>query len=363
MPSTSSAALFNAIDPARIPELLRSMPKAELHMHIEGSLEPETIFALAARNKIALPYDNVEALRGAYEFHNLQSFLDLYQIGAGTLRSQRDFHDMADAYIQTASRDNVVHAEIFFDTQSHAANGLSPDDVINGLHEACVAAPARHGSTAGLILCFLRHLSEAEAFEALDHASAHRDKIVGIGLASSEMGHPPEKFKRAFDRAREMGFRLVAHAGEEGPPSYIRSALDDLKVDRIDHGVRVLEDSSLVARLASSRIPLTVCPLSNTRLKVFSHMGLHPLKKMLEAGLAPSVHSDDPSYFGGHVNENLIQAHAALDFTAAQAYALSRNSFEASFIDAAAKQAHIDRLDAHFSAFAAEPAVSRRPRP
>ena len=361
--SHPTAAMFNNIDPSRIPELLRSMPKAELHMHIEGSLEPETIFALARRNKIELPYANVEALRSAYEFHNLQSFLDLYQIGAGTLRSARDFHDMADAYIQTAAKDNVVHAEIFFDTQSHAANGISPDDVINGLHEACSAAPARHGATASLILCFLRHLSEAEAFEALEHAVAHRDKIVGIGLASSEMGHPPEKFRRAFDRARELGFKLVAHAGEEGPPSYIRSALDDLRVDRIDHGVRALEDSSLVARLAASRMPLTVCPLSNTRLKVFSHLRDHPLKKMLEAGLAPSVHSDDPSYFGGHINENLTQAHAALGFSAQQAYSLSRNSFEASFIGAAAKQSHIARLDAHFAAFAAEPSSPRRPRP
>lgn len=339
------------IPPQRLPELLQRMPKAELHMHIEGSLEPELMFAMAARNGVALPYPSVQALREAYVFDNLQSFLDIYHAGTLVLKTEQDFYDMTSAYLARAQADQVLHTEIFFDTQTHTGHGLSAEVVINGLHRACADAPARFGLTASLILCFLRHLSEAEAFECLEQALPLRDKILGIGLASSEVGHPPEKFARVFARARELGFRLVAHAGEEGPPAYIWSALDVLKVERIDHGVRAVEDAALMQRLVQGRIPLTVCPLSNLKLRVVDNLGQHHLQRLLDAGIVATVNSDDPAYFGGYLNQNFSQTFAALPMTAAHAYALARNSFDASFIDEHARRAHLARLDALFESF------------
>ena len=340
------------IAPQRLPELLQRMPKAELHMHIEGSLEPELIFAMAQRNKVALPYPSVQALREAYVFDNLQSFLDIYHAGTLVLKTEQDFYDMACAYLARAQADNVLHAELFFDTQTHTGHGLSAEVVIKGLHRACTDAPDRFGMTASLILCFLRHLSEAEAFECLEQALPLRDKILGIGLASSEVGHPPEKFARVFARARALGFRLVAHAGEEGPPAYIWSALDVLKVERIDHGVQAIHDAALMQRLAQDRIPLTVCPLSNLKLCVYPSLAQHSLHRMLQAGIVATVNSDDPAYFGGYLNENFSQTFAALPLSAVHAYQLARNSFEASFIGAPERSAHVARLDALFDSFA-----------
>lgn len=339
------------VPPERLPALLRQMPKAELHMHIEGSLEPELMFGLAARNGLTVPYADVAALRRAYVFNNLQEFLDVYHAGTLVLRTEQDFYDMCFAYLQRAAADQVLHAEIFFDTQTHTGHGLSPEVVINGLHRACVDAQAQLGISAALILCFLRHLSEVEAFEALEQALPLRDKLVGVGLASSELGHPPEKFARVFARARALGFRLVAHAGEEGPPAYIWSALDVLKVERIDHGVQALRDPALVARLAREHIPLTVCPLSNLKLRVFPTLAGHNLGRMLDAGLMATVNSDDPAYFGGYLNENFIQTFAALRLTAQHAYQLAHNSFSASFIDVSAKRAFQDRLAEVFETF------------
>ena len=319
------------ISAERLPGLLRAMPKAELHIHIEGSLEPELIFALAQRNGLTLPYASVEELRSAYAFSNLQSFLDIYYAGASVLLHEQDFYDMARAYLGRAARDNVLHAEIFFDPQTHTARGVAMETVINGLHRACEDARTDLGISATLILCFLRHLSEESAFETLEQALPLVDKIVGVGLDSSEVGHPPEKFAHVFARCRELGLHLVAHAGEEGPPAYIWSALDVLKVERIDHGVQAVHDAALMQRLAQDRIALTVCPLSNQKLRVFPNLADHNLGKLLDAGLAATVNSDDPAYFGGYINENFTQVFAATGMSARQAYQLAFNSFEASF--------------------------------
>lgn len=335
----------------RLPELLRRMPKAELHMHIEGSLEPELIFALASRNKVSIPYANVEELRKAYAFTNLQSFLDIYYAGASVLITEQDFYDMAQAYLRRAAADNVVHTEIFFDPQTHTARGVSMATVVNGLHRACVDAQAEFGVSASLILCFLRHLSEEDAFETLEQALPFRDKFIGIGLDSGEVGNPPEKFARVFARCRELGFHLVAHAGEEGPPEYVWTALDVLKVERVDHGVRSSGDAALMRRLAQDRIPLTVCPLSNLKLCVFPDLASHNLRELLDAGLAATVNSDDPAYFGGYMNENFTQTFAATGMDARHAYTLARNSFEASFMDASAKARYVDRLNESFERF------------
>ena len=335
----------------RLPELLRRMPKAELHMHIEGSLEPELIFALASRNNVSIPYASVEDLRNAYAFTNLQSFLDIYYAGASVLITEQDFYDMAQAYLRKAAADNVLHTEMFFDPQTHTARGVSMATVVNGLHRACVDAQAEFGVSASLILCFLRHLSEEEAFETLEQALPFRDKFIGIGLDSGEVGNPPEKFARVFARCRELGFHLVAHAGEEGPPEYVWTALDVLKVERVDHGVRSSRDAALMRRLAQDRIPLTVCPLSNLKLCVFPDLASHNLRELLDAGLAATVNSDDPAYFGGYVNENFTQTFAATGMDARHAYTLARNSFEASFIDASAKARYVDRLNESFEGF------------
>ncbi|MDE2453625.1 MAG: adenosine deaminase [Burkholderiales bacterium] len=334
-----------------LPQLLRTMPKAELHIHIEGSLEPELIFRLAARNGVALPYPSVEALRAAYAFSDLQSFLDIYYAGAGVLLKEADFFEMAWAYLERAAADNVVHAEIFFDPQTHTERGVPVEAVILGLHHACQRAHAELGVSAKLILCFLRHLSEEAALEVLEQALPWREYFIGVGLDSSERGHPPEKFARVFARARELGLHVVAHAGEEGPPAYIESALDVLNVERIDHGVRCVESPALVARLAASRMPLTVCPLSNLKLRVFETLDRHNLKALLDAGLCATVNSDDPAYFGGYINDNFVQTFAALPaLTRADAYRLAKNSFEASFATAAEKAGWTARLDAVFAA-------------
>ena len=319
------------IRPERLPDLLRRMPKAELHIHIEGSLEPELIFALAQRNGVALPYASVDELRKAYAFTNLQSFLDIYYAGASVLLHEQDFYDMARAYLERAAADHVVHAELFFDPQTHTARGVPIEAVINGLHRACEDARTTLGVSATLILCFLRHLSEEDALATLEQALPLRDRFIGVGLDSSEVGHPPEKFARVFARCKELGLHLVAHAGEEGPPAYIWSALDVLNVERIDHGVQAIHDPALMKRLADSRVPLTVCPLSNLKLCVFPTLQNHNLPRMLDAGLAVTVNSDDPAYFGGYVNENYLQLFAATGMGARQAYQLASNSIDASF--------------------------------
>ena len=316
-------------------ELAAAIPKAELHIHIEGSLEPELIFALAQRNDVSLPYASVEALREAYAFTNLQSFLDIYYAGASVLLQEADFHDMAWAYFLRAKADNVVHAELFFDPQTHTARGVSMATVVQGLASACARAEAELGISAELILCFLRHLSEEDAFATLEAALPHREHFIGVGLDSSEVGHPPSKFSRVFARSRELGLRIVAHAGEEGPPAYIWEALNDLKTERIDHGVRSLEDPALVAELARRRTPLTVCPLSNLKLCVVNDLRDHPMKRLLDAGLCATVNSDDPAYFGGYMNANFVQTVQALDLSRDDVITLARNSFEASFVSEA----------------------------
>ncbi|GAB2499249.1 adenosine deaminase [Arenimonas alkanexedens] len=338
MPSTPNLPLA---------DFLRGLPKAELHIHIEGSLEPELIFALAARNGVCLPYESVEALRAAYAFTDLQSFLDIYYAGASVLLEEADFFDMAWAYFLRAQADGIVHAELFFDPQTHTARGVPFATVINGLHRACQRAEAELGIRARLILCFLRHLSETEAFDTLDQARPHRDKFIGVGLDSSELGHPPEKFARVFAAARSLGLRAVAHAGEEGPPAYIWSALDDLKAERIDHGVQAVHDAALMKRLAEERVPLTVCPLSNLKLRVFDTLDQHNLRELMAAGLLVTINSDDPAYFGGYLHQNYLETFEALGLEASDAVTLAANSLEASFASAEQKQADRARLLAY----------------
>jgi adenosine deaminase len=333
---------------AALRDTLMQMPKAELHMHIEGSLEPELIFKLAERNQVKLNYASIEDLRRAYAFTDLQSFLDIYYAGASVLLKEQDFYDMTWAYLQHARADNVRHTEIFFDPQTHTDRGVPFGTVINGIHRALKDAEAEWGMSSALIMCFLRHLSEEAAFETLEQSMPYRDKFIGVGLDSSERGHPPEKFARVFARCKELGLRLVAHAGEEGPPEYIRTALDLLKVERIDHGVRCLEDAALTQRLARDKVPLTVCPLSNIKLRVFDKAADHNMVRLLDADLVVTVNSDDPAYFGGYVNENFLQMFEALPLEKHHAYRLARNSFSASFLDAQAKQKFLDEVDAFF---------------
>ena len=336
--------------PTGLHELLRRMPKAELHLHIEGSLEPELIFRLAQRNGLSLPYASVQALRAAYAFTDLQSFLDIYYAGASVLRTEADFMEMGLAYLTRAHADGVVHAEIFFDPQTHTVRGVPMGTVIQGLRSACDQAWQRWGLSTRLILCFLRHLSEDEAFATLEQALPWREQFIGVGLDSSEKGHPPEKFARVFARCRELGLRVVAHAGEEGPPAYIRTALDVLQAERIDHGVQAVHDTALMQRLARDRVPLTVCPLSNVRLCVFPTMAQHNLGTLLDAGLCVTVNSDDPAYFGGYLHENFVQVFDALHLGPAEAYTLARNSLEASFVSPQERQGFVERLEACFAA-------------
>jgi len=326
--------------------MLQAMPKAELHIHIEGSLEPELIFELAQRNGVSLPYASVEALRQAYAFTDLQSFLDIYYAGASVLLTEQDFYDMTMAYLRRAAADNVRHAEIFFDPQTHTARGVPFQTVIDGIWRACQDGPI----SATLIMCFLRHLSEEEAIATLEEALPFRDKLIGVGLDSSEVGHPPEKFARVFERARNLGLHLVAHAGEEGPPAYIESALDVLNVERIDHGVRCLEDADLTARLVREQMALTVCPLSNIKLRVFDVMGDSNLRRLLDEGLAATVNSDDPAYFGGYINDNYLAAFDALPLDASHARRLAKNSFAAAFLEPERKRAYLAEVDAFFDA-------------
>lgn len=312
-------------------EFIQSLPKAELHLHIEGSLEPELMFELSKRNNIDIPFKSVEEVRAAYKFHNLQSFLDIYYAGASVLITEQDFYDLTWAYIEKCKEDNVVHTEIFFDPQTHTDRGIDFGVVINGIERALKDAKIKYDITSHIIMCFLRHLSEEAAFDTLEQAKPYLDKIKGVGLDSSEVGHPPSKFERVFTASRELGLECVAHAGEEGPTDYIYEALDLLKVKRIDHGVRCAEDEALVERLKQERMPLTVCPLSNTALCVYDEMKQHPILDLLEKGLCVTVNADDPAYFGGYMMDNFMALVEGLGMTEAQAKKLAENSLEASF--------------------------------
>ncbi|MCK8640776.1 adenosine deaminase [Acinetobacter schindleri] len=327
-------------------ELIQAMPKAELHVHIEGTFEPELMFAIAQRNEIAIPYQSVEEVRQAYNFHNLQSFLDIYYAGANVLIHEQDFYDLAWAYFEKCAEDNVVHTEMFFDPQTHTDRGIAFETVLNGLQRACDDAAEKLGITSHLIMCFLRHLSEAAAFEILEQALPYKDQIIGVGLDSSEVGHPPSKFEHVFAKAREAGFLIVAHAGEEGPAEYVWEALDLLKVNRIDHGVRSEEDPALMQRLIAEKMPLTVCPLSNLKLCVVDDMQQHNIRRLLQQGVHVTVNSDDPSYFGGYMNDNFIAIAEALDLSNDELKQLAINSFEASFISEADKANWISKIKA-----------------
>lgn len=321
------------------------IPKAELHIHIEGSLEPELMFQIAQRHNITLPFESVEAIRAAYNFHNLQSFLDIYYAGAGVLLNEQDFYDLTWAYLQKAAAQNVRHTEIFFDPQTHTSRGIAFETVFKGIQQALQDGQQQLGISSKLILCFLRHLSAEEAMVTLHQALPYHDAIAAVGLDSSEVGNPPSKFRDVFDKARAEGFLTVAHAGEEGSPDYIWEAINLLKVSRIDHGVRCIEDSQLIDYLVAQQIPLTVCPLSNVKLRVFNSMADHNLKKLLDLGLCVTVNSDDPAYFGGYIAENFMEAQAALNLTRKDIYQLAKNSFTASFLSAADKQKFVNELD------------------
>ncbi len=326
-------------------ELIRALPKAELHVHIEGTFEPELMFAIAQRNQIQIPYQSVEEVKQAYNFHNLQSFLDIYYAGANVLVHEQDFYDLAWAYFEKCAEDRVVHTEMFFDPQTHTERGVEFATVLAGLKRACEDAKAKLGISSQLIMCFLRHLSEEKAFETLEQALPFKDDIIAIGLDSSEVGHPPAKFERVFAKAREAGFLIVAHAGEEGPPEYIWEALDLLKVNRIDHGVRSEEDEQLMTRLIAEKMPLTVCPLSNLKLCVVNDMADHNIRRLLQKGVHVTVNSDDPSYFGGYMNDNFIAIQQALDLSNDELKQLAINSFEASFISDQEKQKWIAEVN------------------
>jgi adenine deaminase len=332
-----------ALDP-RIEDLIRRLLKVELHLHIEGTLEPELAFALAARHGIALPYASVEELRAAYSFGDLQSFLDLYYATCDVLRDRADFYTLAMAYFARAHADNIIHAELFFDPQTHTARGVQLADVIGGLRDAMSDAERRYGISSELVLCFLRHLSEEEAMATLESALPFRSDFIGVGLDSGERGNPPAKFVNVFARAKSLGLRLVAHAGEEGPADYIRDALDLLQVERIDHGVRCEEDPALVDRLVRDRVPLTVCPLSNIKLRVFDKMADHNLARLLDLGVNVTIHSDDPAYFGGYLGENFRAVAADLGLGARQLTALCENAIRAAFLPATEKASHLARL-------------------
>ena len=327
-------------------DLIRALPKAELHVHIEGTFEPELMFAIAQRNQIEIPYKSVEEVKQAYNFHNLQSFLDIYYAGAKVLIVEQDFYDLAWAYFEKCAEDHVVHTEIFFDPQTHTDRGIEFATVLNGLKRACDDAKTKLGISSHLIMCFLRHLSEEAAFATLAQALPYKDHIIGVGLDSSEVGHPPEKFARVFAQAREAGFLIVAHAGEEGPADYVWQALDLLKVNRIDHGVRSEEDPELMQRLIQEKMPLTVCPLSNLKLCVVDDMREHNIRRLLQKGVKVTVNSDDPSYFGGYMNDNFVAITQALDLSHDELKQLAINSFEASFIDDAEKQSWIAKIQA-----------------
>jgi adenosine deaminase len=321
-----------------------ALPKAELHLHIEGSLEPDMMFALAERNKVKLPYESIEAVRAAYQFEDLQSFLNLYYAGAGVLRTEQDFFDLCWAYLLRAKADGVVHTEIFFDPQTHTERGIAFETVLDGLEAALKKGEAELGIGHRIIMCFLRHLPEDDAFKTLVQARPHAARIAGVGLDSSEKGHPPSDFARVFDASAAIGWHLVAHAGEEGPPEYVIEALDVLKVERIDHGVRSESNPALMQRLARSRVPLTVCPLSNVKLRVFPDLASHNLKRMLDLGVNVTINSDDPAYFGGYIGENYVQTARALGLGRDELLRLAQNSLESSFVSKDVKAGWVAQL-------------------
>ncbi len=337
-------------DAATAEDFVKDIPKAALHIHIEGSLEPELMFEIAERNGVSLGYASVEEVRKAYDFTDLQSFLDVYYEGTKVLLHEQDFYDLTRAYLERASSQGVRHAEVFFDPQSHTGRGVAFETVVSGVHRALSDGERRLGLSTGLIMCFLRHLSAEAAMETLRQALPYKERIVGVGLDSSEAGHPPDDFEAVFDEARKAGFRTVAHAGEEGPPEYIRQALDDLKAVRIDHGVRCMEDPKLVERLREEQTPLTVCPLSNVKLRVFGSMREHPLKRMLEQGLCVTVNSDDPAYFGGYVADNFLAAREEIGLDLDDLHRVAENSFRASFLDEGRKRHLLGELEAYFEA-------------
>lgn len=340
-----------ADSPDDLERFIVGLPKAELHLHIEGSLEPELMFALAKRNKISLPFAGIDAVRAAYAFSNLQDFLDIYYQGAQVLQTEEDFHDLALAYFRRSTQDGIVHAEIFFDPQTHTDRGIPFAVVADGLLSGMARAEAELGVTSKLILCFLRHLDEDVAFSTLKQAEPYLDQIVGVGLDSSELGHPPSKFKGVFAAARAQGLKLTAHAGEEGPPAYVWEAIDDLRVDRIDHGNRALEDPRLIDRLVTDRMTLTVCPLSNLKLCLVDDLAAHPLRHMLELGLKATINSDDPAYFGGYLGANWLAAAQALQLDRTDLVTLAQNSFNGSFLTRPQIATHLDALDRYVSAF------------
>ncbi|MGP4865068.1 adenosine deaminase [Psychrobacter sp. T6-5] len=327
-------------------DLIQKLPKAELHLHIEGSLEPELMFRLAKKNNVEIPYDSVEDVRAAYNFNNLQSFLDIYYAGANVLLTKDDFYDLTWEYILKCVEDNVIHTEIFFDPQTHTERGVSFEAVITGIKEALADAKEKYGITSCIIMCFLRHLSQEEAFETLEQALDYKDDIIGVGLDSSELGNPPSKFKDVFEKAKEEGFKLVAHAGEEADFSYIYEALDLLNINRIDHGVQSIKSPELMQRLKDEQMPLTVCPNSNIELRVFDNYKEHNIKELLDYGLNISVNSDDPAYFKGYVNQNFINLHENLPITEEDVITLVKNSFKSAFISDELKEDYLARVDA-----------------
>lgn len=328
---------------------IAGLPKAELHLHIEGTFEPELMFELAARNNITLPYESVEALHKAYDFSRLQDFLDIYYQGMNVLRTEKDFYDLTWAYLEKINAQNVRHVEIFFDPQGHLERGIAFETALNGIHSALSTAQQEFDISFGIIMCFLRHLDEEDAFKTLELALPHKDKIIGVGLDSSEMGHPPSKFEGVFMKAREAGFHIVAHAGEEGPPEYIYEALDLLKVERIDHGNTSMQDAELLKRIVKEQIPLTVCPLSNTKLCVVDDIKNHPLPQMLEAGLKITINSDDPAYFGGYLNENYEAISPIINDNKEVLSQLAKNSFESAFISESEKARLIAEVDSYIN--------------
>ena len=328
---------------------IENLPKAELHLHIEGTFEPELMFEIAQRNGIDLPFSDVEALRKAYDFSRLQDFLDIYYQGMNVLHKEQDFYDLTWAYLTKTHSQNVLHTEIFFDPQGHTERGVAFEIALNGIHKALEDGQSQLGISFGIIMCFLRHLDSDDAMKTLEQALPHKDKIIGVGLDSSELGHPPEKFTAVFERAKAEGFHIVAHAGEEGPPEYVKQALDLLKVERIDHGNRALEDTALTQRIADEGMALTVCPLSNLKLCVVDDLKNHPIKKMLQAGLKATINSDDPAYFGGYMNENFLQLAEAVDLSKDEVATLARNGFEAAFISDTEKQQLVARLETYLA--------------
>ncbi|WP_292041002.1 MULTISPECIES: adenosine deaminase [unclassified Brevundimonas] len=339
-----------AVSVSDLDAFIAGLPKAELHLHIEGSLEPELMFELAQRNNVAIPYDSVEAVRAAYDFSNLQDFLDIYYAGANVLLTAKDFEDLTFAYFTRIAADNVRHAEIFFDPQTHTDRGVAFETVVEGIIAGMKRAETELGVSSGLILSFLRHLSEEAAFETLEMAKPYLDRFIGVGLDSSEVGHPPSKFERVFAACRELGLKICCHAGEEGPPAYVHEALDLLKIDRMDHGNRSMEDEALVERLAKEQMTLTVCPLSNLKLCVVKDLKDHPIPSMLAKGLHVTLNSDDPSYFGGYVNDNYIQLARAVGLTREQVIQIAKNSFEGSFLPEDKKAQYLAEIDAYVAA-------------